>query len=159
MNTTGLYPSHLGGAKIRPILIASCFIDAINQTLASYGIAPGIAVTEWTRSQQTSREYERALQAVAQQKRRPPAEIPLQPTHIAGATLVDDRQALLEQLPKQSIVAELGVAAGIFSRQIMALTPASALHLIDPWSSERYGDALHHGVSTHFAHSVSNGRY
>ncbi|EKP0309979.1 hypothetical protein JGK42_003926, partial [Aeromonas veronii] len=65
-----------------------------------------------------------------------------------------NRQALLERLPKQGIVAELGVAAGGFSRQIMALSQPQQLHLIDPWSSKRYGDALYHDVSTHFANSI-----
>ncbi|MFC3912165.1 class I SAM-dependent methyltransferase [Pseudaeromonas sharmana] len=158
MNRPVYHPSQLGELKFDQILIASCFIDEINQTLASYGIAPGIAVSELDAIQQTCREYERALQAVRSKAEDRLPKIPLQQQHIAGATLLTNRQALLERLPKQGIVAELGVAAGDFSRQIMALSQPQQLHLIDPWSSERYGDALHHDVSSHFANSISTGQ-
>lgn len=158
MNKPVYHPSQLGKLRFDKILIASCFINEINQTLASYGIAPGISVTELAEVLETNREYCNALQAVRNKTEENLPKIPLLQQHIEGATLLTDRLAMLRQLPKHGIVAELGVAAGDFSRQIMELTQPRRLHLIDPWGSERYGNALHLGVRSQFANEVSAGQ-
>ena len=157
MNRPVYHPSQLGELKFDQILIASCFIDEINQTLASYGIAPGIAVTELDEIQQTSREYERALQAVRSKAEDRLPKIPLQPQHIEGATLLTDRLSLLELLPKHGVVAELGVAAGDFSRQIVDICTPAQLHLMDIWSSDRYGEELYLSVNNHFQQQQQRG--
>ncbi len=43
------------------------------------------------------------------------------------------RQALLDCLPKESVVAEIGVAEGNFSQEILQQALPRKLHLIDPW--------------------------
>ncbi len=43
------------------------------------------------------------------------------------------RKGLLDCLPNQSVVAEIGVAVGDFSQEILIRTLPSKLHLIDPW--------------------------
>lgn len=157
MNRPVYHPSQLGELKFDQILIASCFIDEINQTLASYGIAPGIAVTELDEIQQTSREYESALQAVRSKAEDRLPKIPLQLQHIEGATLLTDRLSLLELLPQHGVVAELGVAAGDFSRQIVDICTPAQLHLMDIWSSDRYGEELYLSVNNHFQQQQQSG--
>lgn len=102
MNRPVYHPGQLGELKFDQILIASCFIDEINQTLASYGIAPGIAVTKLDAIQQTSREYERALQAVRSKAEDRLPKIPLQWQHIAGATLLTDAKPYSSSCPSRA---------------------------------------------------------
>lgn len=46
---------------------------------------------------------------------------------------VESRRLLLEQMPKHSICAEIGVWKGDFSNLILQHTAPAELHLIDPW--------------------------
>ncbi|MDI3430371.1 class I SAM-dependent methyltransferase [Aeromonas sp. V90_14] len=151
MNKPVYHPSQLAGLQFDKIIIASCFVSEINQTLASYGIKPGIPVEEFDEIVvQTSREYENALQAVRSKREDSLPKIPLLQHHIEGAALLTDRLALLEKLPTQGVVAELGVAAGDFSRQIVDICAPAQLHLVDIWSSDRYGEELYLSVKNHF---------
>ncbi|EIS3745153.1 class I SAM-dependent methyltransferase [Aeromonas hydrophila] len=151
MNKPVYHPSQLAGLQFDKIIIASCFVSEINQTLASYGIKPGIPVEEFDEIVvQTSREYENALQAVRSKREDSLPKIPLLQHHIEGAALLTDRLALLEKLPTQGVVAELGVAAGDFSRQIVDICAPAQLHLVDIWSSDRYGEELYLSVNNHF---------
>lgn len=52
------------------------------------------------------------------------------------------RQALLSMLPKHSVGAEIGVSAGIFSKEIVRIVQPKALVLMDPWDllAERLAD-------------------
>ena len=134
MNKPVYHPSQLGDLQFDKILIASCFIDEINQTLASYGIEPGIPVTDLAEVLQTSREYDQAMRAIRSKAEERLPKIPLQQQHIEGTTLLTDRLAMLRLLPKQGVVAELGVAAGDFSRQIFDICAPSQLHLVDIWN-------------------------
>ncbi len=56
--------------------------------------------------------------------------------YILGAT----REQLLASMPKQSVVAEIGVAEGDFSQQIMNRALPKKLHLIDPWLHQTRDD-------------------
>ena len=138
-------------------MIASSFVSEINQTLASYGIEPGIPVVECDEILQTSREYENALQAERSKREDMLPKIPLLQQHIEGTTLLTNRLALLEKLPTQGVVAELGVAAGDFSRQIMDICAPAQLHLVDIWGSDRYGEELYLSVNNHFQQQRQRG--
>ncbi|MGN5134316.1 nucleoside-diphosphate sugar epimerase/dehydratase [Aeromonas veronii] len=142
MNKPVYHPSQLAGLQFDKILIASSFVSDINLTLASYGIEPGIPVVECDEVLKTSREYENALQAVRSKREDMLPKLPLLQQHVEGATLLTDRLALLRKLPIQGVVAELGVAAGDFSRQIVDICAPAQLHLVDIWSSDRYGEEL-----------------
>ncbi|WCH27081.1 class I SAM-dependent methyltransferase [Aeromonas salmonicida] len=158
MNRLVYHPSQLAGLQFDKIVIASCFVSEINQTLASYGIEPGISVEEFDEVVvQTSREYENALQAVRTKREDILPKIPLLQHHIEGATLLTDRLSLLTLLPKHGVVAELGVAAGDFSRQISEICQPSKLHLVDIWGSERYGESLYLSVNSHFHQQQQRG--
>ncbi len=50
--------------------------------------------------------------------------------------LCHSRTALLRLLPQRAVVAELGVAEGEFSRQILDLALPSQMHLVDPWQHQ-----------------------
>jgi hypothetical protein len=59
------------------------------------------------------------------------------------------RAFLLELLPKNAIVAEIGVHRGDFSAQILEITNPMELHLVDPWIHEEsatYKYALYGGA-------------
>jgi hypothetical protein len=56
-------------------------------------------------------------------------------TRITGqCTLLPDRTALLQRLPRNAVCAEVGVAQGEFSAEILAICSPVELHLIDLWS-------------------------
>ena len=80
--------------------------------------------------------------------------------HTANSTLVPNRQALLELLPAGGTVAELGVAAGDFSADILALARPSKLYLVDIWAegSQRYGEDKLAGVQARFAREIAAGQ-
>ena len=51
---------------------------------------------------------------------------------------------LLDALPKRGVVAEIGVAFGDFTSEILERACPATLHLIDSWESERYTTGLDH---------------
>lgn len=59
--------------------------------------------------------------------------------HLDGCLLINNRTNLLARLPKEGVVAEVGVAQGNFSRQILEVARPRTLHLIDTWSASRPG--------------------
>jgi hypothetical protein len=62
---------------------------------------------------------------------------------LRGCQLVPTRNDLLDQMPKRLVCAEVGVAHGDFSREIINRLRPSLLILIDAWGevSGRYGNA------------------
>ncbi|MEP2771242.1 MAG: class I SAM-dependent methyltransferase [Fulvivirga sp.] len=74
----------------------------------------------------------------------------LEAIHIKNTQILLDRKQLLEKLPKNSIVAEIGVNKGEFSAEILALNNPQKLHLIDAWSSSRYNQDIMNSVKLRF---------
>lgn len=62
--------------------------------------------------------------------------------HVASCQIVPTREKLLDLLLKKAVVAEIGVAFGDFTKEIILRTQPSKLHLIDSWESERYMQGL-----------------
>ncbi|MEO6036845.1 MAG: class I SAM-dependent methyltransferase [Saprospiraceae bacterium] len=60
----------------------------------------------------------------------------LQEKHFAHLKAVGNRQKLLELLPKNGEVAELGVYRGDFSALILEITAPAKLHLVDTWEQK-----------------------
>lgn len=81
----------------------------------------------------------------------------LSPRHLRNARLVADRIEMLKQLPKGLRVAELGVAAGGFSKEIYDILQPKTLTLVDLWQSERYLPGLEK-VSSYFCQPIQEGR-
>jgi len=92
----------------------------------------------------------------AQTQRIPRVE--LTSRHIRNLRVVIDRQAFLMELPKEGMVAEVGVARGDLSDQILNITRPSQLHLIDMWGSKRYHEGLARLVKERFATPIAQGK-
>ena len=78
-----------------------------------------------------------------------------------NTTLLSSRYELLRRLPKGGQVAEIGVAEGDFSRQILSICQPDTLHLIDPWAwhfDDRYSPKAHKLVTQKFAREIAEGR-
>jgi CheY-like chemotaxis protein len=80
----------------------------------------------------------------------------LRPRHVAGARLLPTREALLDELPKGGIVAEVGVAGGDFAYKILHRCSVQRLHLVDSWMGARFAPELK-AVQGRFARELSVG--
>jgi hypothetical protein len=80
--------------------------------------------------------------------------VALSQSHIKHCELVLNRSALLSRLPNGGTVAEIGVARGDFSSEILSKTSPESLHLIDVWDSERYHQGLYETVQSRFEEEI-----
>jgi len=104
--------------------------------------------------------YKLMHQKVSKEQTRIDAQIPrydLQVKHIENLKVLSNREVLLELLPKNGIVAEIGVNKGEFSQKILKINKPQQLHLVDAWDSERYHDGLRKGVESAFSAQISSG--
>jgi len=85
--------------------------------------------------------------------------VDLRAEHLAHLRVVPNRAAMLACLPKAGVVAELGVAAGDFSSDILTVAQPARLHLIDAWVAEdpRYRHQRTN-VERRFANEINAGR-
>lgn len=77
---------------------------------------------------------------------------------ISSARLLPTREVLLDHLPKDGIVAELGVDKGEFSEKILSINEPKKLHLIDVWATERYHQGKRIEVENKFRKQIDNGK-
>src|SRR2546422_8687280 len=90
-------------------------------------------------------------------------EIPAKPPkltsrHINNLRVVTTRFELLTLLPSNGIVAEVGVGEGDYSEKILRLSSPKRLHLIDAWSSERFGEDKLKQVQSRFSAEIECGQ-
>ncbi|RVU41351.1 class I SAM-dependent methyltransferase [Rheinheimera riviphila] len=71
---------------------------------------------------------------------------------IKDCKLIVNRRMLLQLLPKNGEVAELGVAQGHFSKQILEISQPNTLHLVDVWASERYNEDNYMNLRNELSH-------
>lgn len=83
-------------------------------------------------------------------------DIPLTLEHTRNCRVLPNRTLLLDHMPKQGVVAEIGVAEGEFSSEIMMHCDPRKLHLIDAWDSDRFKPGLDR-VKKQFSESIANG--
>jgi hypothetical protein len=82
----------------------------------------------------------------------------LQEKNIRNLKTLTDREALLKQLPKDQVIAEVGVAHGDFSELITKLNSPKKLHLVDAWADEsRYHGGLKKLVADKFKNEIEKG--
>jgi SAM-dependent methyltransferase len=62
-------------------------------------------------------------------------QVELSDTHLEKLRVISCREKMLEELPKNAVVAEIGVAEGEFSREIVDRCQPKELVLIDVWES------------------------
>jgi hypothetical protein len=74
-------------------------------------------------------------------RRRTP-QVQLREEHTRNCVVLPDRKALLARLPAGGVAAEVGVAFGDYTDAILRINRPKLLHLIDPWSTERYREGL-----------------
>lgn len=81
-------------------------------------------------------------------------DIPLKQENINNTKFLLNREDLLENLTKEGVCAEIGVAYGDFSQMILQKNRPKKLHLIDAWHSERYNDSLESLVKQKFSREI-----
>ena len=81
----------------------------------------------------------------------------LELAHTSGCVLLPDRFYLLDRLPKGVKVAEVGVAFGDFTREILDRCAPAKLMLIDSWGSARYRDGLE-AIERELAANIADGQ-
>jgi ubiquinone/menaquinone biosynthesis C-methylase UbiE len=78
--------------------------------------------------------------------------------HLRNLRVVPDRKAFLAAMPKGSTVAEIGVAEGEFSEQILAITQPRELHLVDSWANDTRYINLGEQIRSKFAQEIAKGQ-
>lgn len=87
--------------------------------------------------------------------------VPLSSQHVEKCQLFPDRLSMISSFPKNAMVAEVGVAQGDFSAEIVRRTTPSILFLIDAWhmrETSPYGEAGYKTVVDRFGEGITNGR-
>ncbi|MDA7948236.1 MAG: class I SAM-dependent methyltransferase [Hyphomicrobiaceae bacterium] len=80
----------------------------------------------------------------------------LEERHTRTCKVLPSRMHLLDQLPQDGVVAEIGVAFGDFTNRIMERNKPRKLHLVDAWETERFRAGLEQ-LRGRFADEISNG--
>ena len=62
--------------------------------------------------------------------------------HTENCRVLPDRNMMLDLMPRGKRVAEIGVAFGDFSKEILRRCAPETLYLIDAWATERYREGL-----------------
>ncbi|MCB4379967.1 class I SAM-dependent methyltransferase [Synechococcus sp. MU1644] len=78
--------------------------------------------------------------------------------HCENARIVPNRAALLERMPSNGIVAELGADEGEFSATILKLNTPRKLHIVDVWGSDRYNDDKANAVADRFKSQIDENK-
>ena len=86
--------------------------------------------------------------------------VPLLAKHVQSCQVYSDRQSLIASFPKNAIVAEVGVALGDFSADILRYTEPEKLFLIDAWKMNHphYGEGGFEKVKKRFTSEIASGR-
>ena len=69
---------------------------------------------------------------------------------------MSEPKKMLQKLGKCVVVAEIGVARGEFSAEILGFTRPDVLHLVDVWNSDRYHEGLFNEVKQKFKESIQS---
>lgn len=85
---------------------------------------------------------------------------PLQEENLCNCVLLPDRTKLLSEIAAKEhkpVMAEIGVAFGDFSHQILSICKPRKLYLIDAWEGERYAEGLK-AVNSKFEKQITDGQ-
>jgi hypothetical protein len=80
----------------------------------------------------------------------------ISPDLMQKTKVIPDRGTLLGLMPKNGLVAEIGVAEGLFATKILHKNSPKVLHLIDSWCGQRQND-LRARVERSFADQINRG--
>ncbi len=90
----------------------------------------------------------RAVKSIPQYK--------LEQRHCEGSRVLANRAALLEVLPANGVVAELGSDKGDFSDSILTISKPKLFHIVDIWGSSRYGEDKARFVKNRFRSEIDS---
>ena len=76
--------------------------------------------------------------------------------HTSSCRVLPTRMQLLEHLPQDGVVAEVGVAFGGFTTKILERNKPRKLHLVDAWAADRFRDGLAQ-LRERFSAEIENG--
>lgn len=85
-------------------------------------------------------------------------KVELDEKHMPNTKLLPNRNMMLDLIPKGGVMAELGVAEGDFTQEILDRTQPKILHLVDVWATERYHDGLSVLVKDKFKSQIESGQ-
>ena len=91
-----------------------------------------------------------------QRKKEVMPKTPISDTHVDGGRLITNRVSMLELLPKNGVVAELGVDNGDFTEEILNISNPNKLELVDTWGSARFNDTKYNSVRNRFSQYIEN---
>jgi predicted O-methyltransferase YrrM len=77
--------------------------------------------------------------------------------YIANTRILKNRDELLKLLPKNGIVAEIGVDEGEYSKMILDICEPKKLHLIDLWGGVHYNQSKRVIVEKKFSSEIESG--
>jgi len=80
----------------------------------------------------------------------------LQNCHVKNCRLVESRAKMLEYLPKDSVVAEVGTQYGLFAEKILSIAKPKKLHLID-YNFDLFKAEVSQQQKTIFQDGIENG--
>ncbi len=80
----------------------------------------------------------------------------LDEVHTQNCRVLPTRMHLLDRLPSGGVVAEIGVAFGDFTTQILNRSRPEKLYLVDAWASERYQLGLEQ-IRDRFSDEIASG--
>lgn len=140
------------------IIICSEFSIEIEQTLTSLNVLNFINSNDISEVQLLSSDILKYQQLMRQKEVNIIPNIPLLTKHIENCQMITNRTELLELLPKNGSVAELGVATGCFSSDILEYNHPKKLHLVDIWGSNRYNEGLLKNIETKFDNKIQSGQ-
>jgi predicted O-methyltransferase YrrM len=80
----------------------------------------------------------------------------LDEVHTQNCRVLPTRMHLLGRLPRGGVVAEIGVAFGHFTTQILERNKPKKLHLVDAWASKRYQQGLAQ-IRERFSQEIAGG--
>lgn len=104
-----------------------------------------------------SKFYKKITKIVGKQIKKVESGFPsleLDQIHFDNLRILKNRESMLMELPKNGIVAELGVDKGGFSQKILEINQPVKLHLIDVWATERYHAGLRNVVEKRFSNEI-----
>lgn len=111
-----------------------------------------------TKINEIIKEVVTTLQTTRINREKQIAKVPLTEVHVQNCKLLLNRLAMLGKLKKNSVIAEIGVDEGKFSKQIFEIIKPARLHLIDIWGTDRFHDGKFENVQSQFSDEISNGR-
>lgn len=102
----------------------------------------------------------RIVKWVRDERKKESAKIPkisLNEIAIRNAKLLIDRERLLEYLPKNGNIAEIGVDKGEFSELILKKCNPKKFHLVDVWATQEYNENKKKLVEGKFNKEIESG--